>query len=167
MAFHGGSLELATDVIAAQAAEAAGASLYTVAQPWELRWHLPSHHFDPSCSANLRAFVDHVDVAVAVHGWGSWRNGDVPILLGGRNRTLAAALGAWLRERIHEHRVEHDVDRLPHSLRGLHRRNPVNLPRRAGVQLELPPRVRGLGPHRDHALRTRLIDALASFALSC
>ncbi|MBV8952051.1 MAG: hypothetical protein JOZ99_14330, partial [Actinobacteria bacterium] len=25
--------------------------------------------------------------------------------------------------------------------------NPVNLPRRAGVQLELPPRVRGLGPH--------------------
>ena len=36
---------------------------------------------------------------------------------------------------------------IPADLRGLHPRNPVNLPRLGGVQVELPPRVRGLTPH--------------------
>ena len=52
------------------AARAAGASLYVVRQPPQLRWHLPSREFDPAVSAALRAFVDHVEVAVAVHGYG-------------------------------------------------------------------------------------------------
>ncbi len=42
--------------------------------------------------------------------------------------------------------VVDDLDRIPRELRGLHPDNPVNRPRHAGVQLELPPRVRGLGP---------------------
>ena len=42
MAFHGGNLERGTDVIAAAAAERAGASLYAVRQPPGLRWHMPS-----------------------------------------------------------------------------------------------------------------------------
>lgn len=32
------------------------------------------------------------------------------------------------------------------ELRGLHAANPVNLPRHGGVQIELPPRVRGTSP---------------------
>ena len=50
MAFHGGSLEVATDTIAAAAAERSGASLYTVAQPEDLNWHVPSKLVDPAAS---------------------------------------------------------------------------------------------------------------------
>jgi len=39
-----------------------------------------------------------------------------------------------------------DLDAIPPELRGLHPHNPVNRVRRGGTQLELPPRVRGIGP---------------------
>jgi len=39
-----------------------------------------------------------------------------------------------------------DLDAVPSELRGLHPRNPVNRPPHGGVQLELPPYVRGLTP---------------------
>src|SRR6476619_1268032 len=70
MAFHGGSLEVGTDAVAMAAASAAGASVYVVRQPPELRWHVPSREFDPAVSEPLRRFLDHVEVAVAVHGSG-------------------------------------------------------------------------------------------------
>src|SRR5689334_3273177 len=71
MAFHGGNLEAATDVIAGEAASRAGASLYAVVQPPSLRWHIPSTEVRPSESPRLAAFIDHVDVVVAVHGYGA------------------------------------------------------------------------------------------------
>ncbi len=49
MAFHGG-LEGGTLEIATAAAAASGASLYTVAQPAGLRWHVPSNTVDPARS---------------------------------------------------------------------------------------------------------------------
>ena len=70
MAFHGGSLERMTDVIAEAAAEPAGASFYAVVQPDDLRWHVPSKFIDPAASPSLTAFLDHVDVAIALHGYG-------------------------------------------------------------------------------------------------
>ena len=70
MAFHGGNLEPGTDEIAARAAERAGASLYAVVQPGDLYWHVPSVAFDPDVSPALAAFVEHVDVVVALHGYG-------------------------------------------------------------------------------------------------
>jgi phage replication-related protein YjqB (UPF0714/DUF867 family) len=145
MAFHGGNLERGTDTIASAAAEEAGASLYAVVQPADLRWHLPSTAFSPDASPALARFVIHVDVVVALHGYGregSWTT----LLLGGSNRELAVALGAELRDRLPGFTVEDDIDRIPVELRGLHPANPVNLPRRGGVQLELPPRVRGQAP---------------------
>ena len=39
-----------------------------------------------------------------------------------------------------------DLATIPVELRGLHPDNPVNRPRQAGVQIELPPRVRGTSP---------------------
>ena len=96
MAFHGGNLEEGTDVIAAAVAEQAGASLYAVRQPVGLRWHLPSVEIGPADSPALAAFLDHVDVAVAVHGYG--RDGMwTTLLLGGQHRALAAHVGAHLR----------------------------------------------------------------------
>lgn len=141
MAFHGGSLEEGTDVIAAAVAEQAGASLYAVRQPVGLRWHLPSVEVGPADSPALATFIDHVDLAVAVHGYG--RDGMwTTLLLGGRNRDLAAHVGAHVRTSMPGYTVVDELEEIPVALRGVHPANPVNLPRRAGVQLELPPRTR-------------------------
>ena len=166
LAFHGGSLERGTDAIAVAAADRAGASLYAVRQPPDLRWHVPSIAFDPADSPRLAAFVDHVEVAVAVHGYG--RDGMwTTLLLGGRNRDLAARLGAGLRRRLGDgFTVVDDLAGIPRALRGQHARNPVNLPPRRGVQLELPPRVRrGTGaPTFDPAYEEAVVAALAEVA---
>jgi phage replication-related protein YjqB (UPF0714/DUF867 family) len=146
MAFHGGSLEEMTDVIASAAAEHAGASLYAVRQPADFQWHIPSKLVDPMHSAAMREFLDHVEVAIAVHGFGRqdmWAT----LLLGGGNRGLAATLGAELRARLPQYTVLDEIEAIPIPLRGLHPANPVNLPKGGGVQLELPPRVRGMGPY--------------------
>ena len=147
MAFHGGALERQTDRIAAAAAEAAGASLYAVAHPAARPAALP---VDRRAAGRSRrrshAFLDHVEVVVTVHGYG--RDGMfTSLLLGGRNRALAATLarraGAGAARTT---RSSTDLDAIPRELRGLHPDNPVNVPPHGGVQLELPPRVRGLGP---------------------
>lgn len=166
LAFHGGSLEQGTDAIAVAAADRAGASLYAVRQPPDLRWHIPSIAIDPADSPKLTAFVDHVDLAVAIHGYG--RDGMwTTLLLGGRNRTLAAQLAVALRSRLGEDfTVVDTVPDIPDGLRGLHPRNPVNLPREQGVQLELPPRVRsGTGvPTYRPAYEAAIVEALAEVA---
>ena len=141
MAFHGGNLEEGTDVVAAAVAEATGASLYAVRQPVGLRWHLPSAEIGPADSPALAAFVDHVEVAVAIHGYG--REGMwTTLLLGGGHRALAEHVGTHLRAAMPGYEVIDDLERIPSELRGVHRANPVNLPRGGGVQLELPPRTR-------------------------
>jgi phage replication-related protein YjqB (UPF0714/DUF867 family) len=161
MAFHGGSLERMTDVLAVAAAAAADASVYAVVQPPQLRWHIPSHVVGAAPSPGLSRFLAHVEVAVALHGYGRegmWNH----VLLGGSNRDLAAALAAALRPALPSFVVVDDLPRIPRLLQGLHPDNPVNLPARGGVQVELPPRVRGLTPHR---LSTEpLVEALAAVA---
>ena len=146
MAFHGGSLERRTEVVAMDAAERSGASVYAVVQPLGLRWHIPSTAVTPDASAALRAFLSHVDVVIAVHGYGRdglWTS----LLLGGTNRPFAAHVGAALRARLDGYTIVDDLSLIPRELAGQHPANPVNLPRGGGVQLELPPRVRGLTPH--------------------
>ena len=145
LAFHGGSLERMTDRIAGEAAGRASASLYAVVQPPGLREHLPSTQVTPDASPALKAFLDHVDVAVAIHGYGRdglWST----LLVGGRNRALAAHVGSLLDAGLEEHVVCTDLEGMPDGLRGVHPDNPVNRCRSAGVQLELPPGVRGLTP---------------------
>jgi phage replication-related protein YjqB (UPF0714/DUF867 family) len=150
MAFHGGSLEVGTDLIAMAAAERAGASLYTLTQPDDLAWHVPSKLVDPAQSAALAGFLDHVDSVVTVHGYGRSEL-FTTLLLGGRNRSLATHVADHLRGALPGYTVEDDLEAIPKELRGLHPDNPVNLPRRGGVQIELPPRVRGQGPFwADH-----------------
>jgi phage replication-related protein YjqB (UPF0714/DUF867 family) len=145
MAFHGGNLEVGTDVVAARAAEAAGASLYAVRQPDGLRWHVPSIEVTPDESDSLGAFLDHVDVAVALHGYG--REGMwTTLLLGGSHRELASHVAGHLRTALPGYEVVDDLPAIPPELRGVHRANPVNRCRLGGVQLELPPRVRSWTP---------------------
>jgi len=145
MAYHGGALEAMTDVIAAEAARRSNASLYAVVQPEGMREHLASTLVRPAESARLRSFVDHVDVVVTIHGFGQRRLFG-SLLLGGRNRTLAAHVGHTLRRALPAYDIVTDLERIPPNLRGLHADNPVNLTPGCGVQIELPPRVRGASP---------------------
>jgi phage replication-related protein YjqB (UPF0714/DUF867 family) len=145
MAYHGGALEAMTDVIASRAAALADASLYAVIQPDGMREHLPSIQVRPQESDRLAVFLDHVDIVVTVHGYGR-RGLFGSLLLGGGNRVFAEHVAVSLRGRLPAYDIVTDVDAIPVPLRGLHRDNPVNLPRHGGVQVELPPRVRGSSP---------------------
>ncbi len=174
MAFHGGGLEEMTDVIARAAAERSQASYYGVVHPPDWDLHLPSTRVSPEESAMLAGFIDHVDIVITVHGFGR-RSLMTSLLLGGRNRELAGHVATHLRERLPAYDVLDDLAAIPKELRGIHARNPVNLPTGAGVQIELPPRVRGsspmwwdwegdLTPHTE-ALIEGLSDAARSFAV--
>lgn len=145
MAYHGGGLEEMTDVVAREAASAAGASYYGVVHPPEWDLHLPSTRVTPEGSPVLGEFIDHVDAVITVHGFGR-RSLLTSILLGGRNRELASHVAGHLRAHLPAYDVVDDLERIPTELRGIHARNPVNLPPRGGVQIELPPRVRGSSP---------------------
>lgn len=145
LAYHGGSLERVTDVVAREVADRTGASYYAVVQPEGLEHHIPSTAIDPRDSVALRAVLDRVDTVVTIHGYGR-RHLVRTILVGGRNRALAAHVGDRLRAGLPDFDVVDDLQVIPAGLRGLHARNPVNLPANAGVQLELPP---GLRWHLD------------------
>ena len=109
----------------------------------------------------MRVYLEHVDVVVSVHGYGGLRGSDdrwVTALVGGGNRVLAATSRCSSATALPQYRFLDDLDVMPTDLRGVHPANPVNRPRRGGVQIELPPRIR-----REPDVRV-LIDALASFA---
>jgi phage replication-related protein YjqB (UPF0714/DUF867 family) len=170
LAIHGG-LEPGTAEVARAAARASGASYYTLQQPDDLKWHIPTHLIDPADSDCLAEFLDHVEVVVSVHGY--WRADlHMAVLVGGLNRALASQLGTSLRAALPEYEIVDRLDEIPVSLRGVHPANLVNLPRGGGVQLELPHPVRAIGPwgHGDAAEHFRahaetLVDTLAGFAL--
>ncbi|NND01921.1 MAG: hypothetical protein HKN91_03970 [Acidimicrobiia bacterium] len=156
MAIHGG-LEEGTAPMAEVVAEATTASLYSVVQPPSLWWHVPSIRYDPAESQVLASFIGSVRTAISLHGYGE-PGFETVALLGGNNRTLAAGLHVALAARGIESLV--DLDSIPRRLRGVHRRNPVNLPPDAGVQVELPMALR-------EGRRYRLVaDAIASVIAS-
>ena len=174
LAFHGGALERVTDIVASDAAERSGASYYGILMPDDVDVHLPSKHVDPAQSHLLARFIDHVDVAIAIHGYGRpdrrWS-----ILLGGRNRVLARHVAGYLRSALPHYDVADQLDDVPPELAGQHVDNPVNRPVGAGVQIELPPMVRWNWVHRGWsddggAARARqteaLVEALAAAALT-
>jgi phage replication-related protein YjqB (UPF0714/DUF867 family) len=143
LAIHGGGLEQMTDRIAERAAEACGASVYVLRHPENYKHHLPSARFNPDESARLAEFLDHVDVAVSLHGYGRIGR-STQLLAGGGNRVLAAHLARHVA--VPGYEVVTDLEAIPRELRGLHPDNPVNRVRGGGTQLELSVRVRGLSP---------------------
>jgi len=175
MAYHGGALEVMTDVIARRAADEAGASFYAVLLPERMNEHLSSTKVRPTESHLLAEFIDHVDIVISVHGFGQ-RGLFTTLLLGGQNRQFAEHVGVSLRKVLPAYEIQTDLEAIPRQLRGLHQANPVNLPRDSGVQIELPPRVRGsspiwrdwegpgLTPHTE-SLIDGLVDAVDSWKL--
>jgi len=170
LAIHGGGVEQMTDVIAERAADAAAASVYVVRHPDRYPHHLSSVLFDPKESPRLSEFLDHVDVAVSLHGYGRIGRGN-QLLAGGRNRALAAHLARHIQ--LPGYQVITDLEDIPRELRGLHPDNPVNRVRQGGTQLELSVRVRGLsprsplpGPDGLSPVTAALVRGLAAAALS-
>lgn len=152
MALHGG-LEEGTFEIARTIADVTGASLYAVVQPEDVRWHVPSIHFDPAHSDALRRFIASVRFAVSIHGFGR-QFLSATALVGGANADAADRVAAGLRRRGFT--AVSDRNAIPKRLRGLHGKNPVNLPSRGGVQVELTPDLRRL------PVRRKLAAALAA-----
>lgn len=143
LAIHGGGLEQMTDAIAERAAEAAGASVYVVRHPDHYPHHLPSARYRAEESVRLAEFLEHVDVAVSLHGYG--RAGrSTQVLAGGVNRALAQHVANHVV--VQGYQIVTDLDDIPRELRGLHPDNPVNRAHAGGTQLELPARLRGISP---------------------
>ncbi|MGV9798154.1 poly-gamma-glutamate hydrolase family protein [Mycobacterium sp. NPDC003449] len=168
MAIHGGGLEQMTDVIAERAAQASDASLYVLRHPEDYPHHLPSARYRPQESDRLAVFLDHVDAAVSLHGYGRIGRG-TQLLAGGCNRVLAEHVAGHIA--IPGYHVVTDLAAIPRELRGQHPDNPVN--RAGGVQLELPSRVRGLSPRSPlpgedglSPVTSALVAGLASAARS-
>lgn len=155
MALHGG-IEKETEKIAADVASRTGASLYLVHQSERLRWHVPSIQYDPGASEQLASFLDHIDVAVSVHGFGR-SHLKRTVLVGGASDGLADEMSQRLRDTTTLNVLT--GDEIPPGLEGRHPANPVNLPRGGGVQLELSHSCR----HAPHV--GPLIDAIAGFVL--
>jgi phage replication-related protein YjqB (UPF0714/DUF867 family) len=165
MALHGGSQDRGTELIAREAAEQSGASYYAIVHPPHLRVHLTSRLHNPVDSAQLETFLGHVDIAISVHGFGRdgfalWidpnrgliiepygppvrgrQTGPLRgIILGGLNSQLLQAARELFQHGFAGYHVADERVRL-----GFHPDNPVNLPPAHGVQIELPPGLRGIG----------------------
>lgn len=148
-AFHGGNLERETDRIARDAATQSDSSFYAVTQPKGMRHHVPSAQVKPEDSEALRSFLNHCEVVIAIHGYGrhdQWTT----LQLGGRNRVFAAHIAHHLRWHLPAYKIRDKLEEIPRELRGQHPDNPCNLSVGGGVQIELPPRVRGLSPIALH-----------------
>jgi phage replication-related protein YjqB (UPF0714/DUF867 family) len=190
MALHGGSQDRGTDQIARRAAALSGASYYAIVQPARLRLHLTSRLHDPAQSETFSRFLAHVRVAISVHGFGRdsfalWvdparglmiepygpalRNNQqhalTGIIVGGLNAGLVDQARTILGAHLPDFHVAAERVRL-----GFHPQNPVNLPSEQGVQIELPPGLRGIGawgerltPDPD-AVPEELIRALVELA---
>ena len=141
MSYHGGTLEKATDAIARETAEQSGASYYGLIQTNDDPLHFPSTELFEYASNNLNVFFQHVKVVITIHGYGR-ESLFHSVLLGGRNRALASHIASFLKMALPDYSFENDLDEIPKELRGLHPKNPVNIPEFAGVQVELPPTLR-------------------------
>ena len=141
MAYHGGTLEKATDAIAMETAELCGASYYGLIQTNDDPLHFPSTKLFDYGSENLNVFFQHVRVVITIHGYGR-EHLFHSVLLGGRNRALASHLASFLKMALPDYSFENDLEKIPKELRGLHPKNPVNIPALTGVQVELPPTLR-------------------------
>tara|TARA_B110000014_G_scaffold222561_1_gene179790 strand:+ start:458 stop:1066 length:609 start_codon:yes stop_codon:yes gene_type:complete len=141
MAYHGGSLEKATDVIAREAAERSNSSYYGLIQTDEDPIHFASTQLLKEKSKSLERFLDHVTIVITIHGYGR-EHLFYSVLLGGRNRKLADYIAPILEKALPDYEFETSLENIPKKLRGQHKQNPVNHPPLNGVQLELPPTLR-------------------------
>jgi len=139
---EGGTAELVHEVAART-----GATALVFTQPFGSPVHIPSHRMSEAPCEALREFLSHVSLTVSLHGH---LRPEAPrsIFLGGANREAARVLGRPLALLVPAFDTVTDLELIPNGLRGLNPRNPVNLTRAGGVQVELPLAARTSRPER-------------------
>jgi phage replication-related protein YjqB (UPF0714/DUF867 family) len=190
MALHGGSQDRGTHELASRAAEQSDASYYAIVQPSGVRAHLTSRRHNPDHSQRLREYLEHVQIAISVHGFGrdgfalridpaggviiepygpalrGKQSGPLRgIIVGGQNSDLVDAARKLFHDRFPGYHVADERIRL-----GFNPHNPVNLPPLHGVQIELPPGLRGIGDFgeqfvpSEEGIVTEVVAALVELA---
>jgi phage replication-related protein YjqB (UPF0714/DUF867 family) len=137
LALHG-SNEGGTAQLADLVARRCGATSLVFTQPGVRRpVHIPSPRMAAAHCALLREFLQRVCLTVSLHGH---MRPEAPhtVFLGGRNRAAARVLAEALAAGAPQFPAVTDLTAIPAALRGVHPRNPVNLTRLGGVQVELP-----------------------------
>ncbi|MEU9479901.1 poly-gamma-glutamate hydrolase family protein [Streptomyces sp. NPDC048191] len=159
LALHG-SNEGGTARLAETVARRCGATSLVFTQPGTRRpVHIPSPRMAADHCVLLREFLSHVALTVSLHGH---MRPETPhsVFLGGRNRDAAQVLAEAFAAGAPRFPAVVDLAAIPSGLRGVHPRNPVNLTRLGGVQVELPLLARTSGgTDRPPA---QVVDALAA-----
>ncbi|MFI5684053.1 poly-gamma-glutamate hydrolase family protein [Streptomyces sp. NPDC051636] len=158
---EGGTAELA-DIVAGRC----GATSLVFTQPGTRRpVHIPSPRMAVDHCALLGEFLSGVSLTVSLHGHMRPQAART-VFLGGGNRDAALVLAQELSTFAPGFRAVTDLAAIPAALRGLHPRNPVNLTRRGGVQVELPLPARTAGPVKRDGVPDEppqpVIDALVA-----
>ncbi|WP_225095117.1 poly-gamma-glutamate hydrolase family protein [Streptomyces sp. CoH27] len=148
LALHG-SGEGGTAQLAGSVARRCGVTSLVFTQPdTAVPVHLPSPRMAVDHCALLHEFRSRVSLTVSLHGHlrqEAWHT----LFLGGANRAASLVLARELAVLEPRFRIVTDLEEIPAGLRGLHARNPVNLTRLAGVQVELPLPARTTGASDD------------------
>ena len=149
VAIHGGGIEPGTEEIARFVADHSGASLYVFAgrrATGNLPLHRPSHLMELQDRPLVKKFLNHVNVAISIHGHG--RN-ERCAYVGGLHQAMVQQFVEVAQAALSHYEWIFDPESIPPEIRGQNPNNIVNLPPAQGMQLELPRDLRRTKPTPD------------------
>jgi phage replication-related protein YjqB (UPF0714/DUF867 family) len=138
VAIHGGGIEPGTEEIARFVAHHSGASLYVSAgrlATGNLSLHRPSHRTKLQDRPLVMKFLNHVDMAISIHGH---RRNERCAYVGGLHQAMVHQFVKVAQAALCEYEWIFDPESIPPEIRGQNPNNIVNLPPAQGMQLELP-----------------------------
>lgn len=160
VAIHGGGIEPGTEEIARFVADQSGASLYVFAgrrETGNLSLHRPSHRVILQDRPLVKKFLNHVNVAISIHGHG--RN-ERCAYVGGLHQAMVQQFVEVAQAALSHYEWIFDPESIPPEIRGQNPDNIVNLPPAQGMQLELPRDLRRTKPTPDGSKLEPAGDAL-------
>lgn len=146
LALHGGGIEPGTEEIARFASDRSKASLYVFSgmRPIGNRGlHRPSHNVQLEKRPLVLRFLEHVNVAISIHGHG---RGQKRTYVGGLNHDMVQKFVELVQPALPQYEWISDPESIPPEIRGRDPNNIVNLPPAQGMQLELPRALRQTKP---------------------
>jgi phage replication-related protein YjqB (UPF0714/DUF867 family) len=149
VAIHGGGIEPGTEEMARFVADHSGASLYVFAgrrQTGNLSLHRPSHRVILQDRPLVKKFLNHVNMAISIHGHG--RN-ERCAYVGGLHQAMVQQFVEVAQAALSHYEWIFDPESIPSEIRGQNPNNIVNLPPAQGMQLELPRDLRQTKPTPD------------------
>ena len=149
VAIHGGGIEPGTEDIARFVADHSGASLYVFAgrrARGNLSLHRPSHRLKLQDRPLVKEFLNHVNMAISIHGHG---HNERCAYVGGLHQTMVYQFVEVAQAALSHYEWIFDPESIPPGIRGQNPNNIVNLPPAQGMQLELPRDLRRTKPTPD------------------